>query len=80
MGGYCSGHQTYGEPELGYRYPAQTLGGKAYSAQQIWIVVRLQSAFRMWLAQRKVQRLRHELFAPGMHCPRYGENYQSMNV
>ena len=34
----------------------------------------------MWLAQRKVQRLRHEMFAPGMHCPRYGEDYQSLNV
>jgi hypothetical protein len=49
----CSGSGAYGEPELGF-YPATSLNGKSYTSRQIWIIVKIQSTFRMWLAKRHV--------------------------
>ena len=77
MGGYCSGQQG-SEPE--YLYPPEMHNGKMYSAHQIWIIVRLQTIFRMWIAQRKAHKIRHDLFAPGLEMPRIGKRYQSMSV
>ena len=59
-------------------YPAQTLNGKTYSARQIWIIVRIQTAFRMWLAKRKVQKLRYEIYGPNMHQD--SDEYNNINV
>ena len=81
MGQTCCGNGTGGEPELGYQYPEAQLNGKTYSARQIWIIVRIQCAFRMWLARRKVQALREEYYSPGMHrSPGGGEDYENINV
>jgi len=34
----------------------------------MWIIVKIQSTFRMWLAKKKVQELRNEeYYGPGMH-------------
>ena len=74
----CSGASPGGEPELGMIYPAQTLNGKTYSARQIWIIVRIQTAFRMWLAKRKVQKLRYEIYGPNMHQD--SDEYNNINV
>ena len=60
----CTGSQN-NEPELGVNYPATTLNGKHYTARNVWIIVKIQSTFRMWLAKRKLQQLRYEFYSPG---------------
>jgi len=59
-----------------------TLDGQAYTSREIWIVVRIQCAFRMWLAKRRVQHLRNELYNPGMmHMHNgAGDDYENINV
>ena len=57
MGACCTSNVSQtpgGDTDLGYAYQAQTLGGKTFTAREIWIIVRIQSAFRMWLAKRRV--------------------------
>ena len=77
--GYCCTTEASREHELGYNYEPKTLNGKTYSARQIFIIVRIQCAFRQWLARRKVQALRDEYYAPGMHRSP-GEDFENVNV
>lgn len=42
--------------------------------------MKIQSAFRMWLARKQVQQLRHEFYGPGMHGDFNGEDYDNMHV
>ena len=78
----CSGAGTGGEPELGLLYPATSLNGKQYTARQVWIIVKIQSTFRMWLARRKVQMLYEQKYGGGRfhHHENGGEDYENMNV
>ena len=48
-------------------YPTgATLDGRHYSAKQVWTIVRIQAAFRMYMAKKRVSMLRHEIYTPGM--------------
>jgi len=77
---YCCGSQTGGEPELGLLYPATTLNGKTYTVRQMWIIVKLQSTFRMWLARKKLQQLRYEFYSPGGDRHYGQDDYNNINV
>ena len=80
----CSGGNNDKLNELATRYPAngQSLDGKHYTLEQLIIIVRCQAAMRGWLARKRVQELRQQIFQPGMHhYPQDGrEDYDNVNV
>ena len=45
-----------------------TFDGRHYTADHIWLIVRVQSAMRMWLAKKRVSQIRQSRFhsMPGM--------------
>ena len=68
MGQACCSNQYKDEKsELNSRtYQGATVGGKTFSANDIYMIVRLQSAFRGWMARKRVQDLRASVFNVGM--------------
>ena len=68
--GYCCSQQGAGEEgNLSTAlYPqGATLDGKHYTAKQIWIITKIQSHMRMYMAKKKVAMIRHEVYPHGMH-------------
>ena len=84
--GYCCSQQGAGEEGnlATALYPqGATLDGHHYTAKDIWIIVKIQSAFRMYMAKRRVQMLRNEIYSPGMVNMQHqhgGEDFENINV
>lgn len=82
--GYCCSQQPGGEEgNLSTAlYPqGATLDGRHYTAKQIWIIIRIQSAFRMYMAKKRVGMLRNEAYSPGMAgIGQQGEDFDNVNV
>ena len=83
--GYCCSNP--GDGEVGnlstVLYPqGATLGNTHYTAKQIFIIVKIQSQIRRFLASRRVHRLRQEIYSPGMgmHHEYGGEDFENVNV
>ena len=80
----CSGGNNDRLNELATRYPAsgQSLDGKHYTLEQLIIIVRCQAAMRGWLARKRVQELRQQIFQPGMgqFAQDGREDYDNVNV
>lgn len=80
----CSGGNNDKLNELATRYPAngQTLDGKHYTLEQLIVIVRMQAAMRGWIARKRVQELRQQIFQPGMgyHHQDGREDYDNVNV
>ena len=65
-------------------YPqGATLDGKHYTAKQIWIITKIQSHMRMYMAKKRVAMIRHEVYPHGMHDmmnAHQGEDFENINV
>lgn len=58
MGSCCSNDAI--DPNTELNHPETTLKGITYSSKQIWMIIRIQTNFRGYLARKKVKVLREE--------------------
>ena len=57
-----------------------TLDNRHYSARDIWIIIKMQSWRRGFLARQRVQRMRYEMYNPGYVGGAEKEDYDNINV
>ena len=82
--GYCCSQSAGGdENNLSTAlYPqGASLGGRHFTAKDIFIIVKIQSCFRMYMAKRRVSMIKQDMYSPGMgHMHEQGEDFENINV